>query len=535
MTSQMSGYGYYRWSSAEQTEGDSKARQLAGITRYAEQNNIRLLGIFGDEAVSAKDGANLDQEFAKLLKVLKQGECIICELLDRVSRADAIDTLHFLKHKVILAKDAHIFTFQDSQEYCKANFDHLGTKLTLFLSSELGHQENIRRTERIKDFFTRSIEKIKNGIPVSVGTKIPSWIKIENEKWGFNEDKKRIIKRIFKEYLDDVGMRTIAVRLNKENTPPLRAIKKKTVWSVSTISSLLHSENVLGTLHFRGEKIKNAFPEIVSEEDFLRVQVKLQHNRDRHGKVTKDYRVSNLFRGLIHCRHCGKRIMVEKCVGHRDRHERPYHYFACYGARQGKCTAKRRINADRIEKLFFVDCLGATPSDLLTSDNKEALTAVASIEEKMADIQRNIDKYLALMEKGFDFGKIEARLSELREQKRNLDTEMAEAKRQASSLSHMPQVMTDFATLLHGDLADDEIRQKIVNMMPFLVKEIRFDLSMDSGPDFEVTFVNGVKWSLSGSAQEIHFGIKNKKLFVMDSTEYEPVLGVWGDLLKIPS
>jgi hypothetical protein len=43
-----------------------------------------------------------------------------------------------------------------------------------------------------------------------------------------------------------------------------------------------------------------------------------------------------------------------------------------------------------------VDCLQACPSDLLTEDNKEALAVVASIEEKQADVQRTIEKYLNL-------------------------------------------------------------------------------------------------------------------------------------------
>jgi DNA invertase Pin-like site-specific DNA recombinase len=39
----LSGYGYYRWSSSAQTEGDSKERQTKRIAEFAKQKGIDLI------------------------------------------------------------------------------------------------------------------------------------------------------------------------------------------------------------------------------------------------------------------------------------------------------------------------------------------------------------------------------------------------------------------------------------------------------------------------------------------------------------
>ena len=507
----LEGYGYYRWSSSEQTEGDSKQRQTNGIKMFASHRAIRLLGIFGDEAVSAKAGANLDRQFAKMLKSLRSGQCIITENLDRISRADAIDTLHFLKHQVILAKNAAIFTFQDGAEYSRENLGNLGTKLTLFLHSELGHQENQKKSKRSKEYFDGAVVQLRQGIPKRLGGAIPSWISVENGKWVIRDDKATVIRRIFREYLRGRGMRLIAQGLNDPTnpTPPLRAKKKKTCWSVSTVATLLRYEGVIGTLTFRDEVMDNCFPGIIKVGDFARVQERLAYAKSQRGKVGGEWRVNNIFRSLARCRWCGGGIIAEVL---KERLGKSYHYFACYQGRQGKCVAKKRINTEIVEKAFFVDCLGMAPSDLLTPDDSESLEAVEACEGRVAEIDRNVAKYLTLMEQGLDFVKVSANLTDLKQKRLVAQAELREAKRKSHTVATLPQALKDFRTLLEEDLGDNATRKRLVAIMPNIVKCVVFDLK--DFADFDVTFVSGKSWSYTGSIVEERTFRKGKKWVV---------------------
>ena len=52
-------YGYIRFSSDEQADGDSERRQFAGIAAMAAQRGFRLIMLPPDRAVSAYEGNNL--------------------------------------------------------------------------------------------------------------------------------------------------------------------------------------------------------------------------------------------------------------------------------------------------------------------------------------------------------------------------------------------------------------------------------------------------------------------------------------------
>src|SRR5690606_6486333 len=92
-------YSYIRFSTSEQSKGDSLRRQIKLSEDYAVQNNLELDKSLNlrDLGVSAFKGDNKDKgalsHFLKLVKEKKiqKGAFLIVESLDRLSRAQTLD------------------------------------------------------------------------------------------------------------------------------------------------------------------------------------------------------------------------------------------------------------------------------------------------------------------------------------------------------------------------------------------------------------------------------------------------------------
>src|SRR4051812_2138794 len=77
---------YGRFSSKPQERGDSERRQIEGAKKYAAKHGLTVVGIYFDEGVSGKSGANLENEFGRLLADAQDGEILLVEILDRIGR-----------------------------------------------------------------------------------------------------------------------------------------------------------------------------------------------------------------------------------------------------------------------------------------------------------------------------------------------------------------------------------------------------------------------------------------------------------------
>ena len=66
------GFGYIRWSSDQQEDGDTLRRQTDLIETMAARYDVPIDYIFIDEGVSAREGANLKAKWAEMKKGLQE-------------------------------------------------------------------------------------------------------------------------------------------------------------------------------------------------------------------------------------------------------------------------------------------------------------------------------------------------------------------------------------------------------------------------------------------------------------------------------
>ncbi|HEY2328878.1 MAG TPA: recombinase family protein [Verrucomicrobiae bacterium] len=109
---------YLRFSSRKQSTNDSYRRQIEAAEKFCKENNLVLSERLEDLGISAWKGKNLSDESALggFLKLVEAGKVpkftvLICENLDRLSRANILDALSLFTS--ILKSGVEIVTSMD--------------------------------------------------------------------------------------------------------------------------------------------------------------------------------------------------------------------------------------------------------------------------------------------------------------------------------------------------------------------------------------------------------------------------------------
>jgi hypothetical protein len=362
------------------------------------------------------------------------------------------------------------------------------------MATNVARYENNKRIKRVQEEVSKAIDLARKGIPAPLGGWLPAHIKynFDTKSYDIKQDIKATYARIFREYLGGKGTRTICIGLNKDNTPTFGS-KKAGCWTVSAICKLLRNERAIGTLTINGERIPKAFPPAISEDLFYQVQSMLAKNVNRRGKRNAE-KVQNIFRGLCRCSVCGGAIKVYKGQ-----------YIGCFGYRTAKhdenttpCTVKNMVPFAEMEREFLSWFVPQAKHALLGKD--KTYPRIDALDARQKALAQRIETTLGLLDDDANplpVEQIKSRLTTLEREKREVEGNLAEARAEASSKAVMPDSIKQLETLIDGaNMGNQEIRRKIANVVPSIVKEVVIDLQYRDTPSFKVSLINGqeLKW-----------------------------------------
>lgn len=192
-------------------------------------------------------------------------------------------------------------------------------------------------------------EKINRGLTENVlksklnGGSIPLGYNLTKEKaLAIDEETAPIVVEVFTRYADGETMTDIAKDLS------LRGVKSKygNRITLNIIHHMLKNRRYLGEYRFRDIVHPNAFPAIVSEDLFERVQKKMAKNQKapaRH-KAEDDYILTT----RLKCGKCGSFMVGESGTSKTGA---TYHYYKCASAKKRKGCDKKAVKKDWIENL----------------------------------------------------------------------------------------------------------------------------------------------------------------------------------------
>ena len=341
-------YSYIRFSTPEQSKGDSYRRQLEKSRAYAEAHSLVLDDslAFHDEGVSAFRGKNVQTgalgEFIAAVDSgrVPPGSYLLVESLDRLSRDKALAALE--QFSSILRRGVVIVTLMDGKTFTAESLaDHPNDLIMSLLVMTRAHEESATKSKRLRSTWTQKRRLAAEGGRPLTGV-CPAWLKLKKAESKFEivEDRAKTVRRIYKMSLDGLGKSVIAKRLNSEGLPNFGRGKG---WYSSYVYKLLTNPAVYGEFQPHkvidvegkrrrkpdGDPIEGYYPPIISKADFLKVQTMLRKRATPSGPRGK--RLSNLFTGLAYCGSCGATMHMKN----KGKPPRGGKYLVCSNSERG--------------------------------------------------------------------------------------------------------------------------------------------------------------------------------------------------------
>lgn len=325
---------YLRYSSRKQSTNDSYRRQLEATEEFCKENNLVLSERLEDLGISAWKGKNLSDESALggFLKLVESGKVpkstvLICENLDRLSRANILDALALFTS--ILKSGIEIVTSMDGKWYSKKSISESPTDLMIsIIYLTRGNNESEVKSERVGKSWLRRHNQIKNGEFAKFHC--PSWLKHDGKKYELIKDNAITVRLIFDLYLKGFGVYSLIQELNKRK---IKSFTKSGAWKPIFIHRLLQNPAVIGTCETVVPAALNYYPAVVSEDVFYKALSQRQQNQNYKGKTGS--KQINIFGGICKCHKCGGNMVKYSCKDKRT--AKKYEFLICSKAKVGAC------------------------------------------------------------------------------------------------------------------------------------------------------------------------------------------------------
>lgn len=409
-------YSYIRFSTPEQSHGDSLRRQLDESRRYAAEHGLDLDESLRDYGISAYRGANrIKGALGRFLQLIQddnieKGSYLLVENLDRLSRQDVLEALTLFTS--IIRAGITIVTLQDNMVYSKESIEKNWSQLIISITyMAKANKESQDKGTRLKDAWQNKRNEL--GKNMKLTSRCPSWLEPKIEQisptrkrvTGFKVIKEaaEVINLIFDMKLQGKGANLIARELNdyekahgvKLWCPPGRKGKTPS-WRGSYIKKILYSNRaVIGDFQPYerkdgkrvpiGEVLENFYPVIVKRDKFNRVQAYIAEHSDIRKRFTgRSDKVSNLFSHITECGYCGYPMhFIDKSNG--------WTYLVCDKKNRkidGGCR-QENIPYPQFEKLILHYCKGLEVKNIIKNE-KAKVSELTRLRNEVKSIDGEI-------------------------------------------------------------------------------------------------------------------------------------------------
>jgi DNA invertase Pin-like site-specific DNA recombinase len=317
----MKAIAYIRWSSDEQTDGNSLERQTKFTATYAERNNLTIVETLIDDGHSAFSGAHIAKgKFGVFLKRAREGKyrgfALIVENPDRLTRQGYRKLIHLLEDLLSYGIETHItqknWIFRTEEDLDRVD---VGVMAVVHGVKDKEHSSNL--SEKVGNAWSDKKHKSEPGICIT--QKLPGWLGGKlGEPITVDKYKAKVVRRIFEMTAKGQGTRLITRRFNEQEVPTFGGGKRKSEkWVQSYVRKILGNRAVLGEYQpYKGKgrnRIKDGdvrldfFPAVITPELWERAQAATASRRTTtdNGTTTGKYpgrtgKLYNLFAGLVH-------------------------------------------------------------------------------------------------------------------------------------------------------------------------------------------------------------------------------------------
>lgn len=392
---------YRRFSSDEQERGssDTLARQQERCEALACARGWEVAETITDRGLSAFKGEHLRPEagLGQFLERLRRGEfapgtVLVADNLSRLSRRPVDEAMAWIYE---VTRAGVQIAIADTQEVFQAN-PSMGDFLATSIKAAFSHEDSRRKSDMTRASKARlwKLAERKEGRWTNLAGRLPGWLERTPgcDGWLVNEERARIVFRIYRQSADGIGVVTITRMLNDDGLEPFgedgRHIAGKRQWGRSHVRQLLVSPIVEGdyrprTGMFAGRVIHGFYPRIVDADIVAQARAALAARKKVRGEGTKAG-TANLFAGVTKCGECGRNASLSTSV----QKGRAYPYIRCEGVSEGRCNNRNGYAYRAFEETALDLLLDLALDDRFFESRGElgkARTRKAEIEKELAD------------------------------------------------------------------------------------------------------------------------------------------------------
>lgn len=441
---------YARFSSHNQRE-ESIEGQLRECKEFAKRNQIEVIGSYIDRAMSAK--TDNWPEFQHMIRdsYARQFETIIVYELDRFARNrydSAIYKAKLKKNGVRVMSAKENITDDPTGIILESMLEGMAEYYSAELSQKInrGMHENVLKSKG-------------TGGHLALGYKMNS----EN-RFEVDPVNAAIVRKIFKLYSKGNSIKEITAELNAQGART--ALGKP--FQPNSLDRILRNQKYIGIYKYKDVTVPDGVPAIVDTDLFYKVQSVLKKNKKAPArkKAETDY----LLTGKMFCGKCTGN-MVGECG--RSRNGETYYYYKCANHKRGHSCKAPSVRKDWIEssvvsetarKVLTDEMIEVISNNAVTLQNKERDKSILNgLKQKLKEKEKAIANLVKAIEAGAFSPSIQSRLSNLEEEKADIEGEIAMEQIEKPFIT-ADQVRFYLEHFRDGDLEDESYCRDIIDI-----------------------------------------------------------------------
>jgi DNA invertase Pin-like site-specific DNA recombinase len=365
---------YARVSTEEQAQhGVSLDAQKERLVRYAEENNLTIVGTYVDEGISARKRYTRRPAFMKMISDVKEKkiDVILFIKLDRWFRNVAD---YYEVQSILDRYNVQWIATEEDYDTTTAN-----GRLSLNIKLAIAQDEADRTSERIKFVFGNMV---REGRVIS-GT-APKGYRIENKRPVVDEEMAIVVRAAFEKMADCRSMKKTQLFIKE---------KFGILWGLKEIKHILTNPWYIG----EGYGIVGYCPVIVDRSLFDLVGQIISVRSARYDGTRSD-RVY-LFTGLVVCGSCGRRMTTYSCSNRNKEGKKTstFIYYRCPAHLDRNCSMQKQINQDKLEQ-WLLDNLVSKANEYnlsLEKNKKNRPQKLLDAEKIRMKLERLKDLYIS--------------------------------------------------------------------------------------------------------------------------------------------
>jgi DNA invertase Pin-like site-specific DNA recombinase len=429
-------YSYIRFSSPEQSKGDSLRRQTEDAAAWCQRHGVHLntsttLHDLGKSAFTGAHRKNPDRHaLAAFLKLIEggrvpHGSYLLIENLDRLSREDEVPACHLLTG--ILMAGVRVVQLSPYEMLLteKSNGWEL---MRAVMELSRGHGESALKSERVGKAWRQKKKAARENGQVMT-RRLPAWVEERGGKLVLIPERAAVVKRIFDLSAAGYGLSSLARLLTTEGIPCFGDSGR---WLPCYLARILKDRRALGEFQPKGkgrkpegDAVPNYFPAVVTQAEWERCRAGAEERRRRPGRIGNEI---NLFAGLVRDALDGSAYYVTARVD-PDKKAPPHRVLVNLAATEGHGTC-RSFPLPTFEQAVLSCLKEIDPHQILNGDQGPDETLV--LGQQLAGVEAELAEASAYMDAHGFSATIGKRVTDLEGRKRDLVEQLATARQKAA-------------------------------------------------------------------------------------------------------